>query len=235
MLDVRIDSAGYSATEAIVSDVHFSIQKGEQLGLIGPNGAGKSTTIKAILGLLNDMKGDVSWARSEADYVYVPERPIFYKPLTLWEHFTLARAAFAIDKQTFETRALSLLQTFFMADQQHHLLDSFSKGMQQKAMLMIALAIQPDLYIIDEPFIGLDPHAKNLLLTELDKERQRGAAVLMSTHVLDTAEKICDRFLLLKDGRLLANGDLSAVRHQAGIEQGSLDECFVTLTKDVMA
>src|SRR5699024_2074287 len=97
----------------------------------------------------------------------------------------------------------------------------------------IGLTLEPDLYIVDEPFIGLDPRATKNLLQLLAQERERGAAVLMSTHVLDTAEKICDRFLIVSAGRLIASGDLESIREQAGVANASLLDCFDRLTEDV--
>lgn len=233
MLEVHIDEAGYPGAEGTIQDISFSVAAGEQIGLIGPNGAGKSTTIKSILGLLQNVEGGIHWEDGQARYAYVPEQPVFYSELTLWEHFSLAAAAFSFESDAFEQRANDLLETFAMTGVKHHLLDSFSKGMQQKAMLMIAFAVRPDLFIIDEPFIGLDPRATKSLLHLLDRERERGAAVLMSTHVLDTAEKYCDRFMLISDGRMIADGQLADVQEQAGIAEGSLLDCFDRLTGGV--
>lgn len=233
MLNVEIEKAGYAGAERVIRDVSFSVTKGELIGLIGPNGAGKSTTIKAVLGLLPEVHGRISWEKEDSRYAYVPERPVFYNELTLWEHLSLAAAAFSLENTAFEERADELLRTFSMTDEKHHLLDSFSKGMQQKAMLIIALTVRPELYIIDEPFIGLDPRATKILLRLLEKERERGAAVLMSTHVLDTAERICDRFMLMSDGRMIANGDFQSVQEQAGLPEASLFDCFDHLTGDV--
>lgn len=230
MLDVHIDEAGYPDATGAIHNVSFSVSAGEQIGLIGPNGAGKSTTIKSILGLLKDVRGTIDWMDENVRYAYVPEQPVFYDELTLWEHFSLAAAAFSFESNDFEERANELLKTFAMESEKHHLLDSFSKGMQQKAMLMIAFAVKPDLFIIDEPFIGLDPRATKTLLALLHEERNRGASVLMSTHVLDTAEKYCDRFILISSGKVMANGDLKQIQEQAGIREGSLLDCFDQLT-----
>src|SRR5699024_6502689 len=109
----------------IIHDVRFSVEKGEQIGLIGPNGAGKSTTIKAVLGLIQEVQGNIEWKNEGARYAYVPERPVFYNELTLWEHLTLAAAAFSLDQHEFEERSNHLLQTFSMQQEKHHLLDSF--------------------------------------------------------------------------------------------------------------
>ncbi|WP_369345603.1 AAA family ATPase [Caldalkalibacillus mannanilyticus] len=123
-------------------------------------------------------------------------------------------------------RAEQLLERFKLREEKHHLPPSFSKGMQQKLMIILAFLIQPDLYIVDEPFVGLDPTATKVFLELLSQERQRGAGILMSTHVLDTAEKICERFVLLNGGRIIAQGNLAEIQKQCGLESSSLLECF---------
>jgi ABC-2 type transport system ATP-binding protein len=229
-LRVNIEEAGYDGRSGVIKNIAFTVQSGELVGLIGPNGAGKSTTIKAVLGLLKDVKGKVEFAGGRPSYAYIPEQPVLYEELTLWEHLRLAASAFGLDEPTFEERAESLLKRFRLAGARNDLPSSFSKGMQQKLMLIIGFLHEPDLYIVDEPFIGLDPRAIRDFLDMLDAERQRGAGVLMSTHVLDTAEKICSSFLLVNDGSLIAQGDLAAIREACGLPAASLFECFQEMT-----
>lgn len=230
ILRVKLDRAGYTRGREILRDVSFSLQAGEMMGLIGPNGAGKSTTIKAILGLLKNVEGDVRLLGVNRRYSYIPEHPVLYDELTVWEHLELAASVYGIPRTPFEERALKLLHRFQLDEEMHHLPRAFSKGMQQKVMFAVAFLLQPDLYVIDEPFIGLDPRATKTLLQLLVEERRRGAAVLLSTHVLDTAEKICDSFLLLHDGRCVARGSLDQLRRQIGRENASLMDCFDVLT-----
>lgn len=230
ILRVKLDRAGYTRGREILRNVSFSLQTGEMMGLIGPNGAGKSTTIKAILGLLKNVEGDVRLLGVNRRYSYIPEHPVLYDELTVWEHLELAASVYGIPRTPFEERALKLLHRFQLDEEMHHLPRAFSKGMQQKVMFAVAFLLQPDLYVIDEPFIGLDPRATKTLLQLLVEERRRGAAVLLSTHVLDTAEKICDSFLLLHDGRCVARGSLDQLRRQIGRENASLMDCFDVLT-----
>lgn len=229
VLKVDIEEAGYEPGRPRIHDIHFQVAEGELLGLIGPNGAGKSTTIKTIMGLLKDAKAAVKISGNPPRYAYVPEQPVFYNDLTLWEHLDLAAAAFGLDDDHFKKQATRLLRKFGMEHVQDDLPGGFSKGMKQKMMLMIGFMSEPDIYIVDEPFIGLDPRATKDFLALLNLERQRGAGILMSTHVLDTAEKICDSFVLISEGRVITQGDLDDIRSFAGLPGASLFDCFDAL------
>ncbi len=227
VLEVSIEQAGYDEGEPCISDICFRVRNGELLGIIGPNGAGKSTTIKAILGLLKHVEAKVSIGGGSGKYAYIPEQPIFYEDLTLWEHLDLAAAAYEIEYESFVKHAEELLTRFGMGQSRDLLPAGFSKGMKQKMMLMIGFLARPDIYIVDEPFIGLDPRATKDFLRLLEEERRRGAGVLMSTHVLDTAEKICDTFLMISDGKVVAQGTLGDIRRIAQQpDDASLFECF---------
>jgi ABC-2 type transport system ATP-binding protein len=230
VLEVLIDEAGYEAGDNRISGISFQVRQGELLGLIGPNGAGKSTTIKTLLGLLKHAKAKVTIGGENKSYAYVPEQPVFYEDLTLWEHLDLAAAAYGLPYDKFEATAGKLLVQFGMDNVRDDLPAGFSKGMKQKMMLMLGFLVQPDVYIVDEPFIGLDPRATKDFLRLLEAERQRGAGVLMSTHVLDTAEKICDSFVLISGGRMTATGTLEEIRDIADLPEGSLFDCFDELT-----
>lgn len=230
VLSVNIQEAGYEPGKLQIQDIVFSVAPGELLGLIGPNGAGKSTTIKTMLGLLEHAKSDIYIAGGPPRYAYVPEQPIYYEDLTLWEHLDLAAAAFGLRESHFERKGNELLQQFGMDQVRHDLPGGFSKGMKQKMMLMIGFLSSPEVYIIDEPFIGLDPRATKDFLGLLNQERERGAGILMCTHVLDTAERICDSFIMLSNGRIVSRGTLHDIRQAAGLPEGSLFDCFDAMT-----
>jgi ABC-2 type transport system ATP-binding protein len=226
-LTVDINEAGYEMGSNVLKDIRFSVGPGELVGLIGPNGAGKSSTIKSILGILKHVNGNVQ----VGNYAYIPERPIFYDRLTLWEHIDFLLSMLEVDEEEFKLEAKRLLEFFQLSQRVHHYPESFSKGMQQKVMLILAFLKKPDLYIIDEPFMGLDPNATKKLLQLITTEKKRGAGILMSTHVLDTAEKICDRFVLISNGKLVIQGKLDEVQRDSGLREGSLFDCFDVLTE----
>ena len=230
ILTVKIEEAGYQENQAVIQQIEFSLHKGELIGIIGPNGAGKSTTIKTILGITEYVKGEIN-KQEHCKYAYIPEVPIFYEHLTLWEHLDLLAAINGIDDKTLEERASYYLEVFKMEKVKHEMPATFSKGMQQKVMIIQALLLKPDYYIVDEPFIGLDPSAVKMFLTVIEQEKRRGAGILMSTHVLDTAEKICDRFLLISDGTTVAGGSLEQIRSASKLSNGSLLDCFHVLAE----
>ncbi|WP_203363724.1 ABC transporter ATP-binding protein [Bacillus sp. REN10] len=225
LLSIHIQQAGYETNETKVADVQFSIKKGELVGLIGANGAGKSTTIKSILGLIPFFEGEIE-NEEGMNLSYLPEYPVFYDECTLQEHIDFVAAMEHLTDEVVKERVDPLLELFQMSPHLHELPNTYSKGMQQKAMIILAFMTKPDLLIIDEPFIGLDPIATKILLALIQQEKERGAGILMCTHVLDTAEKVCDRFLLINAGNLLADGTLEDLQRISKQQQASLFDCY---------
>ncbi|MBB6673260.1 ABC transporter ATP-binding protein [Cohnella nanjingensis] len=243
LMEVEIREAGYESGKPILRDVAFDIRPGERVGLLGPNGAGKSTIMKGLLGQLPHWRGTVAWpGRGEAGVrqremssriAYIPEQPILYERFTLWEHLQLAAAVSGISEAQLRERSAPLLRRFRLDRARHDYPIRFSKGMQQKVMLVVAFLLEPELFLVDEPFIGLDPAAVMELLEALDEERRRGAAVLLTTHVLDSAERLCDRFVLVHAGGVAAKGTLPDIRAAAGSPDGTpLFDCFRALTTE---
>lgn len=223
----------------VLKDISFEVSSGEVVGLIGLNGAGKSTTISEIIGLLQPYQGSVtldglqllenpeSYRRKIG---YIPETPILYEELTLQEHLDTVALAYGLGEQQ-ELRQ-RLLQLFRLEDKLDWYPINFSKGMKQKVMIIAALMIEPSLLIVDEPFLGLDPLAIRDLTTIIAEEKAKGTAVLMSTHVLDSAEKMCDRFVILHHGEILANGSLEELRQQFSLPTADLTDIYMQLTQE---
>ncbi|MFF2175575.1 ABC transporter ATP-binding protein [Lysinibacillus sp. NPDC058147] len=226
-IDINIHKGGYVENEAIISNIQFQVNSGELVGLIGSNGAGKSTTLQAMMGVLPIMDGQVTIET----YGYVPERPILYEYFTLWEHIDFYLRV-AGKENSLTNRANELLKIFHLEHKLHDYPTTFSKGMQQKVMLILAFLDKHSTYILDEPFMGLDPQAMRKLLTILEELKSQGAAILMSTHALDTAEKICDRFILIDHGRILQQGTLESLRLTVKQEKASLLDIFDTLLEE---
>lgn len=232
-------TGGYSQLP-VLHQVSFDVQAGELVGLIGLNGAGKSTTINHVIGLLKPFSGQISLngvdlATSPVEYkeqiAYVPETPILYPELTLREHLELTIKAYQLDKKAAWKRAENLLSTFRLANKLDWFPADFSKGMKQKVMIVMAFLTEAKLFIIDEPFYGLDPLAVKDLLDLIQAQKVAGAAILMSTHVLDTAQRYCDRFVLLNDGRVRAKGTLEELKAQSSDPKASLDDIYLAIAK----
>lgn len=239
MLEVKNLVGGY-ANIPVLKDVSFQVADGELVGLIGLNGAGKSTTIKEIIGLLNPYQGQIlidgqglqGQAESYRKKIgFIPETPSLYEELTLKEHLEVVAMAYDLDwNQAFE-RANQLLKIFRLDEKLEWFPVNFSKGMKQKVMIICALMVNPSLLIVDEPFLGLDPVAIQDLTELLAQEKEKGTSILMSTHVLDSAEKMCDRFVILHHGQILADGNLEDLRKQFGQVDASLNDIYLTLTQ----
>ena len=235
IVEVRDLSGGYSPRRPVLHDLTFSVAPGEMVGLIGLNGAGKSTTIRHLLGLMKPYSGTVRIGgvtpeedaeRYRRSFAYVPETPLLFDELTVQEHLRLTAMAYGIDESRYAERSERLLGEFRMADKRSAFAAHLSKGMKQKVMIMNALLASPPLYVIDEPFLGLDPLAVRSLLERLDEEKRSGSAVLMSSHILSTLETYCDRYLLLHEGRLIVSGTLDELREKAGMPGASLEQLF---------
>ena len=150
---------------------------------------------------------------------------MFYQELTLWEHFEFINAVEKLD-ETNLIQAKEILKKFHLAERIHEFPGTFSKGMQQKSMIAMALFTNPQLLIIDEPFMELDPGSTRLLLMMLEEERKKGTGILMCTHILDTAQRVCDSFVIIEKGTMKAAGTLDEVLAQCGVEDGSLYSCI---------
>jgi len=208
LISIHIKEAGYVQGQAILQNINFSLPPGKLIGLIGANGAGKSTTIQSMMGTIPLFQGEITIDT----YGYVPERPILYEYYTLWEHIDLLIRTLGQDENELKNRAKELCRVFRLNDKLYEYPIHFSKGMQQKVMLILALTPKYDLYILDEPFMGLDPQAIRKLIQLIEEYKSQGAAILMSTHALDTAEKICDSFICMHDGALLKQGSLQQLQ-----------------------
>ncbi|ABR49881.1 ABC transporter related [Alkaliphilus metalliredigens QYMF] len=239
-LEVKAISAGYDK-HIILHEVSFKVEPGEIVGLIGPNGAGKTTIIKSILGIIPLTHGEItigavniklSPQQVKGEMAYIPENPLLYDELTLLEHLEFTAMSHGMDKKIFENRKNYLLKLFHLEDKLHHFPNSFSKGMRQKVMIMCAFLYDPSIYIVDEPFVGLDPKATRSFTTFLLQKKEAGAGILMCTHVLDAAEKICDRFIFFNQGKVVTTGTLRDLRKESNLEDGSLNDIYDKLVEE---
>ena len=239
MLEIKNLTGGYVHVP-VLKDVSFTVESGQLVGLIGLNGAGKSTTINEIIGLLTPYSGEIKinglTLREDATNYrkqigYIPETPSLYEELTLREHIETVAMAYGIEQNVAFERVEPLLKMFRLDQKLDWFPVHFSKGMKQKVMIICAFIVGPSLLIVDEPFLGLDPLAISDLIELLAEEKAKGKAILMSTHVLDSAEKMCDRFVILHHGQVLAQGTLEELRQTFGDDSASLNDIYMQLTK----
>ncbi|MED4041934.1 ABC transporter ATP-binding protein [Priestia aryabhattai] len=240
LLQINNITGGYTKTP-VLKDVSFDVNAGELVGLIGLNGAGKSTTIKHIIGLMEAKKGSVSINNKtfqqdptgyRSQFTFIPETPVLYDELTLKEHLDMTAMAYGIEPQAYEARLQPLLKEFRLDRKLKWFPAHFSKGMKQKVMIMCAFLVQPSLYIIDEPFLGLDPLGIQSLLDLMTDMKKQGAGILMSTHILATAERYCDKFVILHNGEVRAQGTLKDLQEEIQMRNATLDEIYIELTKE---
>ena len=222
-----------------VKNVSFSVQGGEVFGFLGPNGAGKTTTIKMIVGLLQPTSGTVKVAgydvqkqslQAKAASGYVPDTPNLYAKLTGRELLHFVADLYDLDRKQSVHRIDELLRMFDLADAADETLDSYSHGMQQKASLAAALMHDPRVLLLDEPTVGLDPKSARLIKDILRQMADRGAAVMLSTHILEIAERMCDRIGIINKGELIAVGSMDELRHLGKAGETSLEDIFLGLT-----
>lgn len=240
MLEIKELTGGY-VNIPVLKDVSFEVGNGQLVGLIGLNGAGKSTTINEIIGLLTPYKGQIQIDGLElrtnpSDYRkkigFIPETPSLYEELTLREHIETVAMAYDIEQETAFKRVDKLLEMFRLKEKLDWFPVHFSKGMKQKVMIICAFVVDPSLFIVDEPFLGLDPVAIADLIQLLDEEKKKGKSILMSTHVLDSAEKMCDSFVILHKGQVRAKGSLTELRTQFQMPDASLNDIYLALTEE---
>lgn len=222
-----------------VNDVSLAVQAGEVFGFLGPNGAGKTTTIKMIVGLLQPTSGTVKVAgydvqaqplQAKAASGYVPDTPNLYAKLTGRELLRFVGDLYDLDRQHMAQRTEELLRVLDLGEAADNTIDSYSHGMQQKASLAAALMHDPKVLVLDEPTVGLDPKSARLIKDILRQMAERGSAVFLSTHILEIAERMCDRIGIINKGELVAVGSMNELRSLGKAGEVSLEDIFLGLT-----
>lgn len=221
-----------------VNQVSFHVFRREIFGFLGPNGAGKTTTIKMIVGLLQPTSGSVKVAGfdvqsqpllAKAVNGYVPDTPNLYPKLTGRELLRFVGDLYEMDRQQVDRRIEELLKLFDLIDASDDTIDSYSHGMKQKTAIAAALMHDPRVLVLDEPTVGLDPKSARLIKDILRQMADRGAAIFLSTHILEIAERMCDRIGIINQGEVIAIGNMDELRSKGG-GGGSLEDIFLELT-----
>ncbi len=239
MLKLSSVSKKYAKSDTYaVNDVNIHVKSGEIYGFIGPNGAGKTTTIKMIIGVLSQSEGrievcgkDVAKDGNEAkkNIGYVSDSHVIYDKLTGKEYVNFLADVYGVSEKDRQERCEKLLEIFEMKEAFNSQISTYSHGMKQKINVIGALIHEPSVWILDEPMTGLDPKSAHALKTLMKEHRDKGNVVFFSTHVLEVAEKLCDRVGIISDGKLVKEGTMEEIT--SGCDDKSLEEVFLALTK----
>lgn len=234
MLEIKHLSKTYKGGKKAVDDLSLTIEAGDIYGFIGHNGAGKTTTIKSVVGILNFEEGEITIdghsivkepLLCKQQIAYIPDSSELYEALTGIQYLNFVADIYQVNKEDRTARikkyADSLELTKYLGD----VISSYSHGMKQKLAIISALIHEPKLLILDEPFVGLDPRS-SFTLKEIFKEMcKNGNAIFFSTHILEVAEKLCNKIAIIKKGKLIASGKTEAIKGDS-----SLEELFMELT-----
>lgn len=219
--------------------IELTVPRGTLYGLLGPNGAGKTTALRIIAGILQPSSGTVTVGgfdvRSDAERAksrlgYIPDRPFVYEKLTGAEFLRFVASLYGQNGQEVERRIAELLSIWELSAWRDELLEAYSHGMKQKLIISSALIHRPEVIVVDEPLVGLDPKAARLLKDIFRGFVSRGGTILMSTHTLEVAEALCDRIAIIQDGRIRAEGTMADLRGAVDGGSGDLEEIFLRLT-----
>lgn len=233
MLRIKNLSKTYQGGKRAVDHLSLQIEPGDIYGFIGHNGAGKTTTIKAVVGIIDFEEGEILVdgmsvkehpLECKRKMAYIPDNPDLYEYLTGIQYLNFIADIFQVTKKEREERIRKYGDLFELTSSLGDLISSYSHGMKQKLAIISALIHKPKLLILDEPFVGLDPKASVILKTIMRELCQGGAAIFFSTHVLEVAEKLCNKVAIIKEGRLVISGNTQLV-----VKSKSLEELFMEI------
>jgi ABC transporter len=236
MLAINNYSKAYNKDHFAVSGLSLNVDSGDLFAFIGHNGAGKSTTIKSIVGILPFDDGDIliDGISIKKDPIackkmiaYIPDNPDIYDNLTGIQYLNFIADIFKVDKTTRKAIIDKYASEFELTNDLNNLISSYSHGMKQKLVIISALVHSPKLLILDEPFVGLDPKATYLVKKAMVEFCENGGAIFFSTHVLEVAEKLCNKLAIIKNGKLLITGKMEEV-----IKDSTLEDVFMELTNN---
>src|SRR5471032_1164024 len=243
MISLRKLTKRYGSFTA-VDAIDLEVPRGELFGFLGPNGAGKMTTLRMIAGILKPTAGAISIAGVDiaADPIgakmklgFIPDRPFIYEKLTGSEFLRFVAGLFDQEGAEVEHRARELMALFDLEEWRDELVESYSHGMRQKLIISSAFVHRPEVIVVDEPMVGLDPKAARILKDLFREYTRRGNTIMMSTHTLEVAETLCERIAIIEAGVIRAQGTMQQLRAGAQQQGGGLEEIFMRLTGQLAA
>lgn len=227
-----------SFDQPAVRDLNLRIPRGLFYALLGPNGAGKTTSLRMVSGLLAPDSGSISVCgydmladpkSAKQRLAWVPDEPLLYDRLTPYEYLEFMAALWGMEPAHAEAEGRALLERLGLGEQMHTRCEGFSKGMRQKVTLAGALLHAPELMILDEPLTGLDAASSRIVKQLLNERVQQGATIVMTTHILEVAERMAERIGILHQGQLIAEGTLAELQTRAGQQGKTLEDVFLSL------
>ena len=222
-----------------VDAIDLTVPRGELFGFLGPNGAGKTTTLRMIAGILRPTSGSIriagidlveSPAAAKARLGFIPDRPFIYEKLTGMEFLRFVAGLYNQSGEQVEHRSRELMALFDLEQWRDELVESYSHGMRQKLIISSAFVHRPDVIVVDEPMVGLDPKAARILKDLFREYTRRGHTIMMSTHTLEVAETMCDRIAIVQGGRIRACGTMAELKASAEAGARGLEDIFLKLT-----
>lgn len=233
VLQLKDFTKSYDGQKPAVDHVSLEVEEGEIFGFIGHNGAGKSTTIKSIVGILSSHNGEIYidgktlWeAKKECQkkMAYIPDNPDLYEYMTGISYINFIADIYEVPTDVRTERIEKIADAFEIKEALGDLISSYSHGMKQKVALISAFVHQPKLLVLDEPFVGLDPKASAVLKQEMRALCAQGSAIFFSTHVLEVAEKLCDKVAMIDHGHIVVSGSVGELTREASLEEVFLEQ-----------
>ncbi len=232
----------YYGSFCAVNNLSFQVGKGEIFGFLGINGAGKTTTLRMLTGILQPSSGNIFLGKynlakdpihAKQIVGYIPDRPYLYNKLSAREFLYFCAELYNVPVKEIDYRIDALLEEYSLKDWQNELVESYSHGMKQRLATCAALIHKPEILIIDEPMVGLDPHGAKMLKDALRRYSEAGTTILLSTHSLNVAEELANRLGIIHRGQLIATGTLNEIKELSATKEERLESLFLELTTQV--
>jgi ABC-2 type transport system ATP-binding protein len=238
--DIKKQYGNFTALKKI----NLDIRRGELFGFLGPNGAGKTTLIRILTGIIQPSAGEIFIGphnlfkepdKAKASIGYVPDRPYLYEKLTPLEYFEFMGGLYNVAPERVAGKGEEMLRLFDLWERRNELIESFSHGMKQKVAMSAAILHDPDIFVVDEPTVGLDPKSVKLAKNFFKQLIAADKTVFLTTHTLSVAQDLCDRIAIIRLGEIVALGNMNELQRRASMPGNNLEEIFLKITEEELA